>query len=141
MPNPKKYKNQKNFMRDCMHITVDVENKDKDQGIAQCLNMWRNRKKKARNIINRFRQADDSSHINKIHLPGWPPEHYVYVCDSCLKGKHISYGMNHMPKGDVDEEDLNRYSCKNVGIVDGKKVQCQCSAAFTELLDYIKRNK
>lgn len=30
----------------CMHQTMHVEKKDRDQAVAQCLGMWRNRKKK-----------------------------------------------------------------------------------------------
>ena len=44
MPNPKRYKNKDKYMSDCMHQTVDVENKSKDQGLAICLNMWREKK-------------------------------------------------------------------------------------------------
>jgi len=40
MPNPKKYKSQKKFMKACMHITK-VEGKPQKQGVAQCLNMWK----------------------------------------------------------------------------------------------------
>jgi len=42
-------------MRDCLHQTMHVEKKDKEQGIAQCMNMWRQRHKKmAHNIIVAF---------------------------------------------------------------------------------------
>jgi hypothetical protein len=45
MPNPADYPNTnkgyKRYMKDCMHITVHTEHKKPDQGIAQCLNMWR----------------------------------------------------------------------------------------------------
>ena len=33
-------------MSDCMHQTVNVENKDQDQSIAICLNMWKQKGKK-----------------------------------------------------------------------------------------------
>jgi len=46
MPNPNQYKNEKDFMRECMHQTLHMEKKDRDNAVAQCLNMWRNRKKK-----------------------------------------------------------------------------------------------
>ena len=50
MPNPKRYapteEGKKHFMRDCMHTVLHVEKKDRDQGIAQCMNVWRNRNKK-----------------------------------------------------------------------------------------------
>jgi len=60
MPNPKKYKSQKKFMCDCLHQTVTVEGRKKDQGLAMCLNMWKNRgkkKKMARNVIANFIEA------------------------------------------------------------------------------------
>ena len=46
MPDPKRYKDEDSFMSDCMHTTVKEEGKSRDQGVAQCLNMWRNRNKK-----------------------------------------------------------------------------------------------
>lgn len=52
VPNPKKYKNRKKWMQDCMHQVVHVEKKDKNQGLAQCINMWRH--KKARKIVEAF---------------------------------------------------------------------------------------
>jgi len=46
MPNPNNYTNKENFMSDCLRQTINVENKDRDQGIAMCLNMWKNKGKK-----------------------------------------------------------------------------------------------
>jgi len=66
MPYPEHYKSQKNFMHDCIHVTVDIENKDKDQGVAQCINMWRNKNKKAIRVVNKFRQADYPNHPNDV---------------------------------------------------------------------------
>lgn len=43
MPNPKKYKSQKKFMKACMHQVKKVEDKPQKQAIAQCLNMWKNK--------------------------------------------------------------------------------------------------
>ena len=40
------FKNEKDFMKECMHKTLHMEKKDRDQATAECLNMWRNRKKK-----------------------------------------------------------------------------------------------
>ena len=45
MPNPAKYKDKKKFMEDCIHQTLHVEKKNKDQSLAQCLNMWRDKNK------------------------------------------------------------------------------------------------
>ena len=66
MPDPNKYKNKKNWMSDCMHQVVHVEKKDKDQGIAQCLNMWRQRKDKAQKVAQRFINADYPDHPDEI---------------------------------------------------------------------------
>lgn len=40
MPNPGDYSDKSEFMSDCMRITKQ-EGKSRDQGVAQCLNMWR----------------------------------------------------------------------------------------------------
>jgi len=45
MPDPQKFKNERSFMNECMHVTLNVEKKDRDQAIAQCINMWKNRSK------------------------------------------------------------------------------------------------
>jgi hypothetical protein len=43
MPDPKDYKKSEKakYMDDCMHQTVKVEKKTRDQGVAQCLAVWR----------------------------------------------------------------------------------------------------
>jgi hypothetical protein len=46
MPDPKKYKNQNDFMDDCMHQCVRIENKPHEQAVAQCLSVWREKGKK-----------------------------------------------------------------------------------------------
>ena len=46
MPDPNKFKNEKDFMAECMHTTLHLEKKDRAQAVAQCLGMWRNKKKK-----------------------------------------------------------------------------------------------
>ena len=43
MPNPRKYSNEKDFMSDCMRVTKK-EGKPHEQCVAQCLNMWKNKK-------------------------------------------------------------------------------------------------
>lgn len=58
MPNPKQYKNQSHWMKDCFYKIVEEEKKDKEQGIAICLNMWRDRHKKAMRITHRFLMAN-----------------------------------------------------------------------------------
>lgn len=54
MPNPKKFKNEKEWMSACMPMLLHLEKKDRDQAIAQCLNMWRQKKKKARRIVDNY---------------------------------------------------------------------------------------
>jgi transcription elongation factor Elf1 len=55
MPNPNLFKDEKEFMQECMHTTLHKEKKPRGQGLAQCLNMWRNRKRKmARNVISKY---------------------------------------------------------------------------------------
>ncbi len=43
-------------------------------------------------------------------------------CESCKNGEHLSYGDDHRdgPEG--------RNDCKNVGVLNGKVVQCNCVA-------------
>jgi len=58
MPNPEQYQgkgSKKRFMKDCMHITKQ-EGKTQDQGLGQCLNMWRG--KKALHEVIRFLATD-----------------------------------------------------------------------------------
>jgi len=66
MPDPNRYDNEKDFMQDCMHETLKVERKNKDQGLSQCLNMWRNRHKRAQSVVTRFRQADYPDHPDEV---------------------------------------------------------------------------
>jgi hypothetical protein len=57
MPNPKKYKDKKKWMEDCMHQTVKEEGKPREQGVAICLNRWRDKNKKkkmASTVATRF---------------------------------------------------------------------------------------
>jgi hypothetical protein len=54
MPDPRKFKNEKEWMSACMPHLLTIEKKKRDQAIAQCLNMWRQWKKKT------------SAHENKL---------------------------------------------------------------------------
>jgi hypothetical protein len=58
MPNPAKYKNKSKWMKDCIHQTTHVERKKKEQGIAQCLNIWR-QKKMAHRVACNFVASND----------------------------------------------------------------------------------
>lgn len=80
----------------------------------------------------------------KVLPKGWPANHWVPICESCMEGKHISYGIHHMPadpKKEEEEGNLARYGCKNIGEIDGKRYQCNCNAASSEILDAIKEHK
>lgn len=54
----------------------------------------------------------------------------VNVCQSCLDGEHLSYGVDHR-----DGED-GRCDCKNVS-EDGKS-QCGCNPDWPELMEAIE---
>lgn len=74
MPNPKKFKDQKHFMEECMHITLHKEHKNLEQGQAQCLNQWRNRnkKKKACKVAQLFLARDELSGSESLFgFCGW----------------------------------------------------------------------
>jgi len=78
------------------------------------------------------------------YVKGDPKGMKTQICKSCREGKHMSYGSHHLPTNfkvelqkvknnpeDLEEYiyDVGRYSCKNVGMLDGKQVQCMCSAS------------
>lgn len=46
MPDPAKYKDKQKFMADCMHQVKTVEGKPQNEAVAQCLIMWKSKKKK-----------------------------------------------------------------------------------------------
>jgi hypothetical protein len=72
MPNPSDYPNTekgyKRYMNDCMHTTLHKEHKEKEHGLAQCLNMWRQKrgprhpgkpkKKMAHDIVQRIQRIN-----------------------------------------------------------------------------------
>ena len=58
------------------------------------------------------------------------------VCQSCLNGHHMSYGTDHRSNEEGDE---GRRSCKNVGILDNKQMQCMCSQDNPELFETIEK--
>ncbi len=94
-------------------------------------------------VLTKYAEIDlNIQKMTKVTPKGWPSNRWVPVCGSCLEGKHLSYGMDHMPKTKLnDDEDLSRYGCKNVGKIDGKEVQCGCNAEFDELLEVLKKKK
>lgn len=64
-----------------------------------------------------------------VVVPGIGP---VFVCESCLRGEHQSYGCDHRT-GPEDRRD-----CKNLS-PDGKW-QCLCNPDWPELTDAIRRH-
>jgi len=58
MPDPKKFENQRDWMDACMHQLRKVENKEQDESVAQCINIWRDKnKKRARHVVASFLEA------------------------------------------------------------------------------------
>jgi 2'-5' RNA ligase len=75
MPDPKKYKSTEKtkYMEDCMHDTLHVEKKPRDQAIAVCLNRWREEhgeSKVASKIEKIVQQAKKVNDKLKIFLGG-----------------------------------------------------------------------
>lgn len=61
-------------------------------------------------------------------------EKYVLpICESCLSGKHLSYGDDHRLG------DKGRCDCKNMGETESKSVQCLCNNEWSELYDSIEK--
>jgi len=54
MPDPKKFKNEKEWMSACMPHLLQIEKKKRDQAIAQCIGMWRQWQKKANDPKNKI---------------------------------------------------------------------------------------
>jgi len=54
---------------------------------------------------------------------------YGWICDSCLRGTHLSYGSDHR------KNEMNRRDCKNVS--DDYKNQCVCTPDWPELEEAI----
>ena len=73
MPDPKRFKDKKHWMEKCLHQVLHVEKKkNRSQGLAICLNRWRERHKKMANTVaNKFinssnKQADYPDHPDSI---------------------------------------------------------------------------
>jgi len=86
----------------------------------------------------------------------WPTSHWIPICESCIRGEHKSYGTNHLPphpekldpasssfeyKRQKLIDEGRGYTCKNVGHINGERVQCNCTATWPELLEAIKKYK
>jgi hypothetical protein len=107
MPNPSNYKNTEKgkFMQDCMHQTLKVEKKDRDQSIAQCLGTWKNRNKKKRkkcaseilrSIVAKLGVLYKSNSV-QVNLP------------KDLSSKIIAWGRKNIPDEDlVDDSDHSK---------------------------------
>lgn len=70
--------------------------------------------------------------MHKVHIKGIGN---INICQSCIDGKHLSYGDHHKT-GIEDSQD-----CKNVGEVDGVKVQCLCNFDWPEIIEAIKEKQ
>lgn len=102
MPNPKLYKNQKQWMKDCLHQTMHMERKEREQSIAQCLQMWRDREKKkkkelARNVAASWLNSARAIPTTKIEeLPGAQIEKPIMQAVKALMEEHpVSSGWHH----------------------------------------------
>lgn len=72
MPDPKDYDDKQSFMGACMHQVKTKEGKPQDQAVAQCLSMWRN-KKKAASVLNRIASRLDNV-ADTVHKKGFKKE-------------------------------------------------------------------
>lgn len=121
MPDPAKYKNKDKFMKDCIHQTLHVEKKDRDQGIAQCLNMWRQKSKKVANMfLNAKTEAEKKMWVVKIpyegtaYIPIERAEKPKDLWDEEISSKlHTNYIDEGMPRffrnrGEIEEETSER---------------------------------
>ena len=54
------------------------------------------------------------------------------VCESCLDGKHLSYGDDHR-LGEAGRRD-----CKNIGEIENRTVQCLCNEEWPGLYEAIE---
>ena len=55
------------------------------------------------------------------------------ICESCLTGKHLSYGDDHR------SGENGRTDCKNTENLGDKVVQCMCNPEWPELYDKIEK--
>jgi len=83
MPNPDNYKpsEKSKYMQECMHIVVKEEGKKRDQGIAQCLNVWKQHKEKkmASSVLKRF--SSIKGDLSKAEKSDKPSVFLGGVCD------------------------------------------------------------
>jgi len=99
MPNPSKFKTEKDWMRGCMHQVMHLEKKERDQAVAQCLNMWRDwQKKKKRKMTRKVAAAwidagcghvdDGIPIIESPAMPGVPLEKPTAKAVEALKNEN-----------------------------------------------------
>jgi len=55
----------------------------------------------------------------------------IPVCESCLKGDHISYGYDHR------QGEIGRRSCKNLS--EDRQTQCCCDPDWPELMEALEK--
>jgi len=91
-------------MKDCLHQTMHMERKERERSLAQCLQMWRDRKKKkrkemARDVAASWLNSYSAPAIPTTHieeLPGARIEKPVMQAVKALIGEHpVSSGWHH----------------------------------------------
>ena len=150
MPDIKKYKkkDQKKWMRDCLHQTLHMEHKKKEQGIAQCMNIWRqHHKKAAMNIIHKFlnRSATDKSEAeclnckHRFNYDSVPEAGMGYVkCPKCEKPVYQGNIINASIKEDLAKaESQEKPSIFLGGLVDDTSWRDQLKHEFNDQLCFI----
>jgi len=101
MPNPAKYKNTeegyKHYMSECMHTTLHMEKKDKDQAVAQCLNMWRKEHghKKPGKAPKKMAQRIAEQFLGAATSPEEIDEMVYKFAEDYLKEKAAELGLLH----------------------------------------------
>ena len=69
--------------------------------------------------------------VDSVVVPGIGP---VFICRSCMRGEHTSYGCDHRLAADG----VHAGDCKNLS-PDGKR-QCACDPEWPELQESIRRH-
>ena len=112
MPNPKKFKNEKEWMSACMPMLLHVEKKKRDQAIAQCLSIWRQRKKKARRIVDKYIKGV-SINMETKQREATHRVLYAFLEKESLHGDTLSPGQAKIVERQLREDKKQNY--KNVG--------------------------
>jgi len=94
MPDPAKFKHKKNWMRKCLHQVLHRERKEKEHGLAQCLNMWRQEhggkpapKKKKKCVAEIIRKIAED--IRTADYPDHPDDVVISKGENIVSGPEI----------------------------------------------------